>query len=48
MGEWGTEDSHQQVSDARKARGTQDPIGLRLAGMFNKSEGEPVGTISRG
>jgi len=47
-GGWGTGGSHQQVLDARKARGFQDPIGMRLAEMPNKGEGEPVETISRG
>jgi hypothetical protein len=40
--------SHKQVPDARKARGSQDPTGMRLAEMPNKGEGEPVKTISRG
>jgi hypothetical protein len=45
---WGTGDSHQQFPDARKARGSQDPTGIRLAEMPNKGEGEPEETISRG
>jgi len=44
----GNLDSHQQVPDARKTRGSQDPTGMRLAEMPNKGEGEPVKTISRG
>jgi len=34
--------------EGRKARGSQDPTGMRLAEMPNKGEGEPVETISRG
>jgi hypothetical protein len=41
-------DSHQQDPDARKARGSQDTTGVRLAERPNKGEGEPVETISRG
>jgi hypothetical protein len=40
--------SHQQVPDARKARGLQDQTGMILVEMPNKEEGEPVETISRG
>jgi hypothetical protein len=40
-------DSHQQVPDARKARGPQDPTEMRLAKIPNKREGEPIETISR-
>jgi len=40
--------SHQQVPDARKARGSQHPVGMRLAEMPNKAEGETVETIARG
>jgi hypothetical protein len=31
-----------------KARDTQDPMGMKLAEMPNKREGEPVETIFRG
>lgn len=40
--------NHQQVPEARKVRGSQDPTGVTLAEMLNKREGEPVETISRG
>jgi hypothetical protein len=39
---------YQQIPDARKLKGSQDPTGMRLAEMLNKGEGEPVETISRG
>ena len=42
----GTRGSHQQVPDARKAKGSQGPIGMRLAEMPNKVDGEPVKNIS--
>jgi hypothetical protein len=42
----GTRGSHQQVPDARKAKGSQDPTGMRSAEMPNKGEGEPVETTS--
>jgi hypothetical protein len=45
MGNWGY---HKQVPDARKARGSLDPIGMKLAEMPNNGEGGPVDTISRG
>lgn len=32
--------------DARKARGSQDPTGMRLAEITNKGKGEPVENIS--
>ena len=38
----------QQVPDAMKARGSQDPKKIRLVEMPNKREGETVETISRG
>jgi len=38
-GEWGGRGSHQQVPDARKARGSQDPKGMILAKMPIKGEG---------
>jgi hypothetical protein len=44
----GDEFSYQQVPDAKKARGSQDLRGMRLAEMPNKGEGEPLETISRG
>ena len=40
--------SNQKVSDARKVRSSQDPIGMTLAEMPHKGEGEPVDTIARG
>jgi hypothetical protein len=40
--------SHQNVPGASKARGSQDPTGMRLAEMPNKGEGELVETISKG
>jgi hypothetical protein len=43
---WGTGGSHQQVPDARKARGSQDTTGMRLVEMPNKGERELVETIS--
>ena len=36
-----------QVLDARKARGSQDPMGMRLVEMLNKGEGETVETEFR-
>jgi hypothetical protein len=47
-GRGGAEGSHQKVSDARKARGYQNPTGMTLAEIHNKGEREPVETISRG
>jgi hypothetical protein len=44
-GEWRTGGSHQQIRDARKARGFQDPKGMRLAEIPTKWEGEAVETI---
>ena len=48
--QWGVESwgSHQQVPDARKTKVSQNPMGMRLAEMPNKGEGEPVETISIG
>jgi hypothetical protein len=46
--EMGTGGIHQIVPDARKSRDSQNAMGMRLAEMFNKGEGEPVETISRG
>jgi hypothetical protein len=46
-GRWRAGGSHQQVSDARKARGSQDPTGMTLAEIPNKCEKEPVENISR-
>jgi hypothetical protein len=43
-----TGDRHQKFTDVRKARGSQDPVWMRLTEMPNKGEGEPVETISRG
>ena len=39
-GRWRVEGSHEKVSDARKARGSQDPMGMTLAEIPNKGEGE--------
>jgi len=36
---------HQKVKDIRKAKGSQDPKGMRLAEILNKGEGK---TIYRG
>jgi hypothetical protein len=47
-GRWGTEGSPQQIPDARKARGSQNPTGMILAEMPNTGVGELVKTISRG
>ena len=41
---WG---NNQKVPDARKARGSQDSMGMTLAEILPKREGEPVETISR-
>jgi hypothetical protein len=35
------------VADARKARASQDPLGMTLAEISHKEEGEPVETIPR-
>ena len=40
-------DSNQKVPDVRKARASQDPMGMTLAETLHKGEGEPVKTISR-
>jgi hypothetical protein len=45
---WGTGSSNQNVSDVRKARSSQDPMGMTLAEILQKGEGELVQTISRG
>jgi hypothetical protein len=45
MGNWG---SHRKVPKARKARDSQDPVGVTLAEIPNKGEREPVEIISRG
>ena len=47
-GGWGTEGSNQKVPDVRKARASQDLIGMTLAEIPHKGEGESVETISRG
>ena len=47
-GGMGTGSSHQKVPDARKVSGSQDPVGVRLAEIPIKGEGEPVETIFRG
>jgi hypothetical protein len=38
---------HQNVPDARKARGSQNPTGMLLAELSNKREREPVEIIWR-
>jgi hypothetical protein len=45
---WGTGYSNQKVPDAKKARAFQDPMGMTLAEISHKGEGEAVKTISRG
>jgi hypothetical protein len=45
---WGTGGGYQKISDARKARGFQDPKGMTLAEIPNKVEREFVESISRG
>ena len=40
--------SQEQVPDAKKAIGSEDPTGMGLAEMPNKREGEPVEIISIG
>ena len=47
-GGWVTGGSNQKVSDARKERGSQDPIGKTLAEIAHKGEAELVETISKG
>ena len=47
-GEWRSWGSQEKVPDARKAKESQDPMGITLAEMPSKGEREPVGTISRG
>ena len=36
------------IGDARKSRGSQEPVEMRLAEMPNQGEEEPVKTIPRG
>jgi hypothetical protein len=38
----------EKVPDARRAKGSQDPMGMTLAKIPNKGDREPVETISRG
>ena len=45
-GGWGTEGSHKKVSDAREARGSQDPMVMISAEIPNKGEIELVEVIS--
>ena len=45
---WGTGGSKQKFPDARKARASQDPMGMTLAEIPNIGEIGPVETISRG
>jgi hypothetical protein len=44
----GTEGSNQKAPDARKVRASQDPMGMTLAEIPQKGEGEPFETISTG
>jgi hypothetical protein len=44
----GAEGSNQKVSDARKARSSQDPTGMTSAEIPHRGKREPVETISRG
>jgi hypothetical protein len=48
MGDGELGDSNQNVSDARKARASQNPTVMTLAEIPHKGEGEPIETISRG
>jgi hypothetical protein len=43
---WGTGGSLQKVPDAKKARGSKYPTGMRLVEVPNKGEGEPIKTMS--
>jgi hypothetical protein len=45
---WVTGGITQKVPDASKSKASQDPIGMTLAEIPYKGEGEPVETISRG
>ena len=47
-GGWETGVSYQKVPDAKKAKGSQDQIGMALAETSNKQEKEHVKTIFRG
>ena len=40
--------TNNKVPDTRKARASQDPMGMTLAEIPYKGEGEPIKTISRG
>ena len=44
----GNRGNQQKVPDVKKARGSQDPMGITLAEIPNKSKREPVEAISRG
>jgi hypothetical protein len=44
---WGSGDSQQEVPDARKGRGSQNPILMTLAEISSQGEGERVKTIYR-
>ena len=46
-GGWRTGGSNQKVPDARKARVSQDHMGIIFVEIPYKGEGEPVKTISR-
>jgi hypothetical protein len=41
-------DIHQEVPDARKGEGSQDPKGMTLAEIPNKGQREIIESISRG
>jgi len=40
--------NHHKFPDAGTARGSQDPVKMKLVEISNKREGELVETISRG
>ena len=43
----GNRGNQQKVPDVKKARGSQDPMGITLAEIPNKGEREPVETLWR-
>ena len=45
---WETGGSHYKVPGGRKARGSQDPVGITLAEIPNQGDRESVETICRG
>jgi hypothetical protein len=44
---YGEPGSHQEVPDARKARGSYDPTGMRIAEIPKKGVGQPVEILPR-